>query len=148
MVHKNTLVGAAGTAILFWDITTFNLFKKFEIRQDSIYSLAVVPQKNFLLVGTWEHHIYIYNLDTHLLEGEPLGAKSEGHIGAVYALAVSGNRLYSGSFDSTIKMWSLDIRKCLQTTHRHLSSINALSTHRDVLFSASADQTIKVWKFK
>lgn len=100
----------------------------------------------------------------------------EGHIGAVYTLAVSGNRFYSGSYDrfvcfimflyflfafvflflilskfsktnnSTIKVWNAENLKCLQTLVRHTSSVDALVASSNCIFSGSADHSVKIWR--
>lgn len=69
-----------------------------------------------------------------------------GHIGAVYAVCVSNQRrVFSGSYDSTIKVWSLENSRCIQTLKRHTSSVEALVFDGEALYSASSDNSIKVF---
>lgn len=37
-----------------------------------------------------------------------------GHTDAVRALAVAGDRLFSGSYDSTVRVWDISSMQCLQ----------------------------------
>lgn len=70
-----------------------------------------------------------------------------GHIGAVYSVCISNQsrRVFSGSFDSTIKVWNLENSRCIQTLKRHTSSVEALVFDGDALYSASSDNSIKVF---
>jgi WD domain, G-beta repeat len=71
-----------------------------------------------------------------------------GHQGAVYSLCINGKRLFSGSYDNTIRVWHLRTLQCVQTLVRHTSSVDALISHPNerCVFSASADNSIKVWR--
>lgn len=71
-----------------------------------------------------------------------------GHTAAVYALASSNtgpNRLFSGSYDNTVKVWNLETFQCVQTLIRHTSSVDAVVYGKGRIFSAAADNQIKVW---
>ena len=66
----------------------------------------------------------------------------------VNALALlSGNRLASGSSDSTIKIWkNLDDSKCLALLKGHKAAILALQVFSEtILASASVDNTVLIW---
>ena len=70
-----------------------------------------------------------------------------GHNATVYAVAVSNhgpNRLYSGSYDNTVKIWNLETFQCVQTLNRHTSSVDAIVVVKGKIFSAAADNEIKV----
>jgi E3 ubiquitin-protein ligase TRAF7 len=108
----------------------------------SIYALATVESK-YLLCGTYENSIDVWNCETY-----DHVRRLEGHMGAVYSLAVCNNtrRFFTGSYDSTLKMWSLDSWTCIQTLVRHTSSVDAIVIYGSFVFSGSADNTIKIWK--
>jgi hypothetical protein len=76
----------------------------------------------------------------------------EGHKAAVISLVMrsDGTRLYSGSFDHTIKVWDMTTGTCLQTLAEHTSSITSLHLSHDekILLSGSCDNTIKIWDLK
>ena len=62
-----------------------------------------------------------------------------GHTSYVWALAIQDSKLYSGSLDSTIKVWSLeagDFGKEIVTLSEHTDSVNALAIHQDDLQKA------------
>src|SRR5262249_1998539 len=68
---------------------------------------------------------------------------------AVVALVMSadGKRLYSGSYDKTIKVWDLDAGNEILTLRGHTDSVTSLVLSPDGkrLYSGSKDTTIKVW---
>jgi len=71
----------------------------------------------------------------------------EGHNQGVCALAVGlGGKVYSGSQDKTIRVWSGVDGTHLQTLVGHTSWVNALAVGLDgKLYSGSEDKTIRVW---
>lgn len=68
-----------------------------------------------------------------------------GHKSYVYAMVVHRGKLYSGSWDKTIKVWDLITHKLLTSFTGHTYGVNALITCKDKLYSGSWDNTIKVW---
>eukprot|EP01137_Pigoraptor_chileana_P007025 Opistho-2@52011 len=68
-----------------------------------------------------------------------------GHLGPVWALAVDGDYLYSGSSDTTIKVWDHTSFKCKATLEGHTDIVHALCIRHRRLYSGSSDFTIKVW---
>jgi hypothetical protein len=73
----------------------------------------------------------------------------EGHTGAVLALAVGiDGKIYSGSEDRTIRVWSADDGALLNTNTfvGHTSTIRTLAVGPDgSVYSGSYDATIRVW---
>ena len=68
------------------------------------------------------------------------------HQGKVMALAVSGDRVASASWDGTIGLWSLDGGDPV-FLEGHTAGVNdvAFSADGGVLYSASTDGTLRVW---
>lgn len=56
----------------------------------------------------------------------------------------------SGGDDYTVKVWSLDTRKCLFTLNGHLDFVRTVYFHHDLpwIISASDDQTIRIWNWQ
>jgi len=92
----------------------------------------------------------------------------QGHDGAVTAIVYSsdGQRLFSGGFDSSIRVWDMLTGQCLQVLRGHTGIIYSLVFKSDckqskqakevssravlprdvqLVFSASSDETIKGW---
>jgi F-box and WD-40 domain protein MET30 len=59
---------------------------------------------------------------------------------------LSNNRLASGSYDTTIKIWDLNTFTCIRTLNEHTDWIRCLKTlSNSRLASGSTDKSIKIW---
>ena len=82
------------------------------------------------------------------LLGPPLGthiATLRGHTGWVICLTVIGNKLYSGSYDSTIRVWDTDTHQHITTLQGHTFNVRCLVVVGNKLYSGSGDSTIRAW---
>ncbi|CAC5419906.1 TRAF7 [Mytilus coruscus] len=69
-----------------------------------------------------------------------------GHQGPVWCLCMSGDLLFSGSSDKTVKVWDTGNNyKCLKTLEAHTGIVLALCTYGNKLFSGSQDCKIIIW---
>lgn len=75
-----------------------------------------------------------------------------GHSDVVKSVAISpdGQLLASGSYDQTIKLWSLRTGELLRTFcgHTHRVTCIAISPDAQILASGSYDRTIKLWSLE
>lgn len=74
---------------------------------------------------------------------------NNSHADAVTTLRFDGNRLVSGSVDSTIKVWDIRSLNCLYTidwqhSEGHTRVVRAVQLDNMRMISASDDRTIKV----
>src|SRR5882724_13447296 len=72
-----------------------------------------------------------------------------GHQDWVCCLSLQGDLLFTGSSDSTVKVWKMRENGNfteLQTLTGHQSSVHCLSLQGDLLFTGSSDNTVKIWK--
>lgn len=65
--------------------------------------------------------------------------------GAVRALASTGTRVFSGSDDTTVRVWDSESLSCLRTLEGHEDNVRVLAVNDRFLFSGSWDKTIRVW---
>ncbi|OIW20558.1 hypothetical protein TanjilG_14957 [Lupinus angustifolius] len=86
--------------------------------------------------------IWKFNLTANCFEP---AASLKGHSHGVVSLVVGANRLYSGSMDNTIRVWSLETLQCLQTLTEHTSVVMSILCWDQFLLSCSLDKTVKVW---
>ncbi|PIK61721.1 putative E3 ubiquitin-protein ligase [Apostichopus japonicus] len=69
-----------------------------------------------------------------------------GHQGPVWCLCVSGDQLFSGSTDKTIKVWDTCTNyTCQKTLEGHEGIVLTLCVHGNSIFSGSADCSVIVW---
>ncbi|PWA89985.1 myosin heavy chain kinase B [Artemisia annua] len=71
------------------------------------------------------------------------------HYDAISSLSLSEDQclIYSGSWDRTIKVWSVSSFKCLESITLNEDAVNSVVTGFDgMVFSGSADGTVKAWR--
>jgi WD40 repeat protein len=72
-----------------------------------------------------------------------------GHTAGARAVAFSpdGRTLASGSFDSTVKLWSVSLWKEIATLREHSSEVACVvfSSDGNTLFTGSGDATVRLW---
>lgn len=61
------------------------------------------------------------------------------------ALAVGDSFLVSGSYDTSVRFWSLDSLRCVRKYVGHEDAVRVLAVVEDKVFSGSYDGTIGVW---
>ena len=72
----------------------------------------------------------------------------ESHTRPVLSLATAGGRLFSGSYDYSIRVWSLGSLAREKTLTGHTDAVRALAVAGNKVFSASYDTTLKVGRLR
>ncbi|NEP62993.1 MAG: WD40 repeat domain-containing protein, partial [Symploca sp. SIO2G7] len=109
---------------------------------DSVGALAVTPDGQRVVSGSWDTKIKIWNIDT----GEELRTL-RGHTNIVHSVAVTpnGNKVVSASSDKTIKIWDIDTGEELKTFNTDGINSIAITPDGEKIVSGSSDKTIKIW---
>ncbi|CAA7388459.1 unnamed protein product [Spirodela intermedia] len=68
------------------------------------------------------------------------------HADSISCLAVEGGKVYSGSWDKTLKVWRAADLRCLESIRAHDDAINGLAVCNGMVYTASADGKIKAWE--
>lgn len=68
------------------------------------------------------------------------------HADSISCLAVENGKVYSGSWDKTLKVWRAADLRCLESIKAHDDAINGLAVYNGMVYTASADGKIKVWE--
>ena len=68
-----------------------------------------------------------------------------GHTGMVQCLTAVGGKVYSGSFDETIRVWDTATHECISTLRGHTDYVRFLAIVGDKVYSSGADKTMRVW---
>jgi WD40 repeat protein len=122
----------------------FSLADSLSGHQYYVWSVAISPDGQTLVSGSWDNTIKVWGLS----DGKLLRTLS-GHQNGVMSVAISsdGQTLASGSEDNTIKVWGLRDGKLLRTLsgHQYYVKSVAISPDGQTLVSGSDDNTIKVW---
>lgn len=130
-------------AVKVWKLDTLEVAHVLKCKGASVYSLTVTDK--YIVCGTYENMIQVW--DVHTLQDKGI---LTGHVGAVYAVAVlrapGRDRLFSASYDKTIRVWNLELMMCAQTLVRHEGSVTCLLTSGGRIFSGAVDNMIKMWQ--
>lgn len=59
------------------------------------------------------------------------------------ALAVANGRLFSGSYDGTVRVWDVETLTCLKTLAGHTGPVRTLVCSAGHMFSGSYDKTVR-----
>ncbi|CAN8272929.1 unnamed protein product [Cochlearia groenlandica] len=106
---------------------------------------AMTVANGMLFAGTSSGSISVWKATVS--ESDPftyLTSLEGHHRGEVTCFIVSGQRLYSGSVDKTIKVWDLNTLQCIMTLW-DTDTVTSLLCWDKFLLSSSLDGTIKVW---
>ena len=60
-------------------------------------------------------------------------------------LAVSNGRLFSGSYDCSVRAWDANTLQCLASLEGHRDAVRALVAAEGRVCSGSDDHTVRVW---
>jgi WD40 repeat protein len=128
--------------VKFWEAATGKLLRTFQVPGDCT-SLARSPDGRFLAIAHRDGTIGVREVgsgqERHLLRG---------HVGAVMALLYDsdGRRLFSASWDRSVKLWELDsgLEVLTLRTESVLDSV-ALSPDGRWLAAQGADKAVTVW---
>lgn len=111
----------------------------------SVYALASNPSGSTIVAGSPEKVVRIYDPRSSRALNPVAGLV--GHADNVRALLVSedGRHVLSASSDSTVKVWSVSMRRCLHTFTHHSDSVWSLFSshpHLEVFYSGDRTGTI------
>src|SRR6266516_1583884 len=111
---------------------------------EAVSSIAISPDGQTLVSGSWDKTIKVWHLQTGQLLHTLMG-----HSDYVNSVAISpdGQTLVSGSWYRTIKIRDLYAIQLLGTLRGHLRNVlsTAISPNGQILASGSQDTTINLW---
>lgn len=140
---QNLLYSGSYQTIKIWDLENLECVRELETSGGSVYSIALT--NHHILCGTYENIIHVWDIST-----QQQVTQLRGHSGTVYALAAcntaAGTKVFSASYDRSLRVWSMDNMICSQTLVRHQGSVASLAVSRGRVFSGAVDSTVKVWQ--
>lgn len=141
--------GYSDNTIKIFNLNNYSLKSVIEAHQNSVFTLCYSPDMNYLLSGSRDAHINIWESRKGYQKKESIVA----HMYAINHIAYSpeGRYFASASMDKSVKLWdaaSFRLLKVLDKARHagHGTSVNRLLwVSPNVLLSASDDRTISVW---
>jgi WD40 repeat protein/transcriptional regulator with XRE-family HTH domain len=114
---------------------------------ESIASMALSPDGNYLAVGSFSGQIRLW----HAADGRPVMTFRE-HSRMAWALAFSpdSTMLASGGYDRSVKLWKVEGEgsgRCIKTLQGHEKWVRSVAFSPDgtLLATSGMDQTIRLW---
>jgi WD40 repeat protein len=148
--QQELAIGASDGQIYILDALTFQLKKTIaQAHDNSVFSLCFTPDGQWLLSGSRDAHLKIWNTQTWELHyAQP------AHWFTINAIAFHPDGLYfaTGSRDKTIKIWdghNFELLKVIDTIRHggHVNSVNDLlwTRYHNELVSAGDDRSLMIW---
>ena len=135
---RNLAVSASDDGTVgVWNLENGELIARFEAQSGKKFvDVEVSADGRLAAAAGWDNLAYVYDLE----EMRELAVMS-GHRGLVNTLGFSsdGERLFTGSFDGTVRMWDARTGDLFRTIHRHGWAVNVLrvlSGDNHILFGA------------
>jgi hypothetical protein len=114
---------------------------------DSVNALAVTPDGRFVVSGSFDNTLRVWNLATGKIK-----TTLQGHMSYVFAVAITpdSRHVVSGSSDKTLRVWDLVTGETKTTLQGHTDSVHAVAVTPDSRYvvSGSSDKTLRVWDLK
>lgn len=129
--NSSILSVSADSHIKLFSLTDNRFIRSTKIGDLTLSSCAFLPQHPTLIaMGSWDNHLYLYNVNY----GRILST-TQAHDDAISTIDVKENKLLTGSWDATLKLW--------QVTESGLSAspILTLSEHDTPIKALSMDHT-------
>jgi WD40 repeat protein len=144
-------VGYSDHFIRIFDLNTGQLKHTFEAHQNSVFTIQYAPKGDFLLSGSRDAHIKVWNVQ----EQYNLHQSIVAHLFAINHMIYSPDGQYFAtcSMDKSVKVWDAQTFTLLKVIDKarhagHGTSINKLLwvEYENLLISGSDDRTLSLWK--
>lgn len=150
--NNEAVVGCGDGAIRIIDLNTFDKKRVLQehLANFSVSTVCYTPDKKYLLTGSRDAHLNIWEVDT----GYGLLHRIPAHNYAIYSIVFSPDKklFATCSRDRSIKIWDAStfdmlLRIDKENHDGHSNSVNKLwwSAYNNHLVSTGDDRTIKVW---
>ncbi|HAS40117.1 MAG TPA: hypothetical protein DCS93_06535 [Microscillaceae bacterium] len=151
--QKSFAVGYSDHQVRVFDTESLDLLHTIPAHQNSVFALRYSPDGAFLLSGSRDAHLKVWDVAQDYQLHESVVA----HMYALNSIAFSpdGRYFITGSMDKSIKVWetaTFKLRKVIDRARHagHGTSVNKLwwSPYQNYIVSGSDDRTVSVWSLK
>ncbi len=153
--EKLLVSGSEDNTVKIWDLTTKKLIYTLTEHTDGIKTVAISPDNKYIATAGYDKTIKIWNRKGKFLQSIDAHNLAITSLQFIFDKKKSEYLLASGSWDNTIKLWSVQSSGeiniiPLQILSRHQDGVTSLVFSKDgeILASASSDRTIKLWHTK
>ncbi|WPP48055.1 WD40 repeat domain-containing protein [Catalinimonas niigatensis] len=153
---KEMAVGFSDNKIRVYDLKTYKRKYEIEAHTNSVFTLTYSPDYRWLLSGSRDAHLKVWNVNEHYELQESIVA----HMYCINHIEYSpeGKYFATCSMDKSVKIWDSEQFKLLKVIDKarhagHGTSVNRLlwskhvsETQKNPLISAGDDRSISVWQ--
>ncbi|MBX9850981.1 MAG: WD40 repeat domain-containing protein [Cytophagaceae bacterium] len=148
---KEAAIGYSDNTIRIFSLDDFHIIKVIHAHGNSIFTLAYSADGNWLISGSRDAHLKIWNAKNDYSLSDSIVA----HMYAINHISFSQDRKYfaSCSMDKSIKIWDAQTFQLLKVIDKaryagHGTSVNKLlwTSFENRLISCSDDRTISIWE--
>ncbi|XP_078658550.1 F-box and WD repeat domain containing protein 10B-like [Branchiostoma floridae x Branchiostoma belcheri] len=102
--------------------------------------------KKLVALGSVDRKVRILDV----MSGREHRTPITGHAGSIKCVYISEERgfVLSGSYDTTVRCWSLQAGSCLRIFRGHRGTITCIDLFQNRLVSGAKDSQVKVWNFE
>jgi WD40 repeat protein len=153
-----TLLGACGRDTTIWNLETrqrigiFIKYPSYSSHDGLVQCLDFGDKSKLAFSGSSDRTIRIWRNDHRDFVQEKLKRILTGHTDTIFSIAATrdGQRIVSGSADSSIRIWNLDGWAAPQVLNHHQGWINtvAINANETLIASGGSDSTLKIWDFQ
>jgi WD40 repeat protein len=144
---RHLAIGTSDGKVGIWHAAQKERVLELTGQTDAVAALVWSADCKTLVSGGHDHLVILHDVD---LEQKKPGETRilRGHIGAVMAVALSGDgsRVYSGSIDGSIRVWDMKSGARANVVSAHTSWVNSLALSGNSAASAGSDRSLRLWR--
>jgi F-box and WD-40 domain protein 1/11 len=143
--HDKIITGSRDKQIKVWSLATGKVLATLRGHEGSVLCLAFESRSGFMVSGSSDRRVLVWDLNALRAEGMRPRAVLEGHAGGVLDLRIDAQWIVSCSKDATVRVWSRATLEHMYTLKGHHGPVNAVGLDAGLIVSASGDGTMILW---
>ena len=141
--NKNLFYAGIGKNIEIMDLINYKSLRLIKAHKEKIRSIALTKNEKFIITGSDDSLIKIWNSKTLVLQGSLNGHRS---LVLMVSVTFDGKHIVSCSADNLIILWKIQSLSILHKFEIHSDFVQGIAISNDFIYSASLDKTIGAFR--